>query len=518
MTDTWRKNPFSGNHKIKTPTLTRFVKLLDNIETDQSGPVYGFYLPFVPVITSPATTVAVYADYLNYGDPLTEIAHSQTPVAGEFRIDYEADGQNGTALVECHLDDLDRLIEITFAHTGTLAGDELIGSLTRPNRLSLVNCYRAAPYSNNPGAAGSVGDRLITTVLSGSPGLKHGQVDGPNNEAFRYTDDFINWNYSAAITRQPARVDPIRVYDIKSHRGTVLAVGSYDPGTGYRSVTILRSPDHGLTWTELDIPETLYNKTPGGQQVIDCKQIAAGNDTWMILLTQSEGLGTWGILKSVDDGQNWTYIAMTNMEFLVFGGVTGSSGWFLGVNNLDVWYESVDDGQNWTTHTFTTLYGQNLTSDESGRVYFVQHDNQQKPVGELAYIYQGAGAIGARSVFTNIGTTPAIASIKLFTPLAYYKEKDILIIQTSLINIPDFYRLGIAYIYKSEIDQAASLSEITSWASNTVYYDGGMYDQSTIPDKWGETNPKSCGIRAGVFFCDGSIMNSGLLRSTGRID
>lgn len=112
----WGRNPFTGIYYPYTiPPFDRVVQFY------QEKGAFGVQLPFVPLITSPAS---FRVEDLDLGGDMTEVPRSLNPSVGDFRVDYEAVGQLGTSFVEMNAADDGKNVRIHMKASARSLTDE----------------------------------------------------------------------------------------------------------------------------------------------------------------------------------------------------------------------------------------------------------------------------------------------------------------------------------------------------------------------------------------------------------
>lgn len=112
----WARNAFTGLYYPYT--ISPFDRVVQYYP--EKG-AFGVQLPFVPLVTSPAS---FRIEDIDLGGDMAEVARSQNPSVGEFRVDYEAAGQLGTSFVEMNSADNGKNVRIHMKASARSLSDE----------------------------------------------------------------------------------------------------------------------------------------------------------------------------------------------------------------------------------------------------------------------------------------------------------------------------------------------------------------------------------------------------------
>lgn len=110
----WRYNPFTG--------VFNYVHISDEdhiIEYHAEPNAYGFYCDEGVRLDSPTSTMEVVTDETS-PETFTEVPKTVAPNAGEFRVDYDANGYFNTGFVNCNASDNGKAILVSYYATGTI--------------------------------------------------------------------------------------------------------------------------------------------------------------------------------------------------------------------------------------------------------------------------------------------------------------------------------------------------------------------------------------------------------------
>lgn len=180
----WGRNPFTGIYYPYTiPPFDRVVQFYP-----EKG-AFGVQLPFVPLITSPAS---FRIEDLDLGGDMTEVPRSLNPSVGDFRVDYEAVGQLGTSFVEMNAADNGKNVRIHMKASARSLTDEglllalhdvfdpIIASL-QASDISIGSVYwwpDETPPPEGIEANGAAYSRTTYAALFAKYGTKFGPGDG----------------------------------------------------------------------------------------------------------------------------------------------------------------------------------------------------------------------------------------------------------------------------------------------------------------------------------------------------
>lgn len=142
MSFDWARNSFTG---IYYP-YTRVDEEKTVAYLPHKG-AFGIQLDFSPIITTPVS-FSIYD--VTESRLLDEVPHGMNPGAGNFRVDYEAIGQEGSGFVEANASDNGNLWRINYKHSGRILTNAGLLAAIVDVYGSTISALQAASLATSP--------------------------------------------------------------------------------------------------------------------------------------------------------------------------------------------------------------------------------------------------------------------------------------------------------------------------------------------------------------------------------
>jgi hypothetical protein len=131
MFENWRFNPFS---EVMNSVLIEEEEHTIEYHADWNG--YGIQLNEGPQLDNPSSVVIV--EDVSGGATFTEVPRTQTPTAGQYRVDYAASTYYGTGRVQFNAADNGKKVVVTYYGTGwTVKNNYRQSQLTVPTNMEV---------------------------------------------------------------------------------------------------------------------------------------------------------------------------------------------------------------------------------------------------------------------------------------------------------------------------------------------------------------------------------------------
>lgn len=507
----WRTNPFTG---VVNSLLIEDEQ--HTIEYHAEVNAYGFYAN--EGVELDAGNPPALAEDTTAATAFTEIPKTTAPNAGQFRVDYDADGYYNTGFINCNSSDNGKAVLFTYYGTGTILhptfrlqtdfnfpGNFVVeGALEVQSSTTFVaDVTMDAGATVNPATTGGqaltvTGDATVQgdVVLASSSGATisasnkkvedvadpTAATDAMNRQtADRRASFFYNWR-----TRKP--VDTVNAYQAIAY-GNGVFVAVVNNG----ATRVMRSTDGGETWTGASAAEANpWNDVAYGNGVFvavastGTNRVMRSTDngaTWSAVaaaaanqwtcVAYGNGVfvaasydGTNRIMRSTDNGATWSSIAMT--EASTWQSVTYGNGVFVAVadSGTNVVVRSTDYGVTWSTVS-TTVRQWSTVVYALGRFIAGASDNTY--ISTLMYSDDNGATWTDVDEFFQVGTRHAMVEVDstlyIFAPDMIAKTRDMVSFSTLLTTV-----FGTTY------QTATDGTRIVATGNGVRVNDGGFYD------------------------------------------
>ena len=116
----WRFNPFTATSNAVALTEEH------NVQYFPEANLYGIHAHEGVTLENPSSVTLKYKENGRETTALQEVAKTQAPSAGQFRVDYDAETYYATSLIELNSADLNKTVVLRYKGTGAIVKNEYI--------------------------------------------------------------------------------------------------------------------------------------------------------------------------------------------------------------------------------------------------------------------------------------------------------------------------------------------------------------------------------------------------------